>query len=128
MKRTQSGSIRRVLAPAILVLATGASLAAWAAPAMLSDAEIAKLQETAVDAKRNTRLTFEASVQKSEEAAPGEAGKIPFVIFCALNETKESGGETLSRRLSGTAEIRVLDKDKKVVLSDAQPLEKMCSA
>jgi len=124
----------RLPGKAICVVALSlASLAARGAPDLLTDDEVSKLQTSLVDTRRDTRFEFAAEfkVPASNQvnyAACRASGKIPFNVVCTLNETKTRGGETLSQRQTGTVEIRVLDKDKKVVARAAMPLEKMCSA
>ena len=99
---------------------------------MLSDAEISTLQENVADPRRNTTFEFTASTQNlatpEAKQAFKQTGKIQFILFCALNETKESDGRKLSQRQNGTAEIRILDSNKKIVASASKPLEKMCTA
>jgi hypothetical protein len=99
---------------------------------MLTADEMAKLQERTVDSARNTTFEFTTSTEilatPDAKKAFLQTGKIQFILFCALNEVKTRGGRTLSQRQNGTAEIRVLDKDKKIVASATKPLEKMCTA
>lgn len=126
--------ISRLLAGAILgAVLSLAEMPALGAPDMLTDDELAKMQTSAVDTRRNTSFEFTADFKvpasnKVDYAACRASGKVPFSINCALNEIKTVDGETLSQRQTGTVEIRVLDKDKNVVAKAAMPLEKMCSA
>ena len=104
-----------------------------AAKLMLTDAEVTALQTAVADSNRGTRLEFSAEFRVAPMTAAQAAtcrrtGKVPFKVVCALNETKRSGGRTLTQRLDGKVEIRVLDKSKKVVDSVSMALEKMCAS
>ena len=116
-----------------LALTAGPAATAHAAKPMLTDAEISGLQETVRDANRGTRLEFKAEVlipelSTAKLAQYRDSGRIPYQIVCTLNEIKERGGKSLVQRQNGRVEIRVLDKDGKVVDSASMALEKMCAS
>lgn len=128
---TQRISRATVLVLSLVSLVTLAGTSVRAAD-MLSDTELAALQEKVVDTRRDTTFEFTASTQRltTPEARQAfkQTGKVQFILFCALNEVKERSGRVLSQRQNGTAEIRILDSEKKIVASASRPLEKMCTA
>ena len=129
MKQVLSDLCRNIPACGFLLLASsvlfGSSGLALCAE-MPGAEEIARFQERSFDNRRNTTIEFSASVTNTTRWAQ-PAGKFTFMVYCTLNEIKESSGRTLSQRLSGPVEIRVMDCDNKVVASARKALEKMCS-
>lgn len=102
---------------------------------VLDTEEAGKLLQEWKDEAKGTRMVFAASAEqvrldpvknRSEYNKFKKSGKIPIRITATLYEMKEQKGKVLSRRLTGTASIYVLDEEQNVVLKESVSLAKMC--
>lgn len=100
-------------------------------PGTLTDEEIAGLKETYVNERTKTKYAFSASFLKitpgdKDKSKYVKSGKIPFKMYAALYEIKESVGKQVRKRQNGTANIFIQDSDGNVVLTKFMSMEKMC--
>ena len=98
---------------------------------VLTDDQLAALKKDATDEKTGATYSFGAdfgsrSVEPPEQRKYAKSGKIPIRITCSFTETKKVGGKALTRRLSGSSHIYIMDSDGKVVFKKTFPLDKMC--
>jgi hypothetical protein len=98
---------------------------------VLTDDQLAALKKDATDEKTGATYSFAAdfgtrSVEPPEQRKYAKSGRIPIRITCSFTETKTVGGKALTRRLSGSSHIYIMDSDGKVVFKKTFPLDKMC--
>ena len=98
---------------------------------VLTDEQLAALKKDFTDDKTDTTYSFNAdfgtrSVEPPEQRKYAKSGRIPIRITCSFTETKKVGGKALTRRLSGSSHIYIIDSDGKVVFKKTFPLDKMC--
>jgi len=100
-------------------------------PGTLTDEEIAELKTAWRDEKTGKALQFKASfgaarVEPAQRKRYRNSGKIPTRITMALYEITERGGRKMSKRLTGTGRMYVLDSEGNLAFKKSMSLSKLC--